>query len=156
MIDADLADLYGIETRVLNKAVRRNIERFPDDFMFQLTREEITNLSRMVISSKNHGKLKHSPSMFAFTNYGAAMLSSVLRRGSQRTQNFRRRGSIREYALQCARRRRGIQPESGQSGECLPESNRWDACPGCAGSRSGYGLDRGPRCIAARCRRSYG
>ncbi|OGW72980.1 MAG: hypothetical protein A3J72_02430 [Nitrospirae bacterium RIFCSPHIGHO2_02_FULL_40_19] len=74
MIDRDLAELYGVETRVLNQAVRRNIKRFPDDFMFSLNREEIRNLSQIVISSK----IKHAPNMFAFTEQGVAMLSTVL------------------------------------------------------------------------------
>ncbi len=75
MLDRDLAQLYGVETRVLNQAVRRNIDRFPDDFMFSLTREEIRNLSQIVISSK----IKHAPNVFAFTEQGVAMLSSVLK-----------------------------------------------------------------------------
>ncbi len=74
MIDRDLADLYGVETRVLNQAVRRNQDRFPNDFMFPLTRGEIMNLSQIVISSK----IKHAPNVFAFTEQGVAMLSSVL------------------------------------------------------------------------------
>jgi uncharacterized coiled-coil protein SlyX len=69
-----LAGLYGVETRVLNQAVRRNRDRFPDDFMFSLTREEIRNLSQIVISSG----IKHAPNVFAFTEQGVAMLSSVL------------------------------------------------------------------------------
>ena len=48
MLDRDLAELYGVETRVLNQAVRRNLDRFPEDFMFALTREEIMNLSQIV------------------------------------------------------------------------------------------------------------
>ena len=75
MLDRDLAELYCVETRVLNQAVRRNIKRFPDDFMFSLTREEIMNLSQFVISSK----IKHAPSVFVFTEQGVAMLSSVLK-----------------------------------------------------------------------------
>ena len=75
MIDRDLAQLYGVETRVLNQAVRRNIERFPRDFMFSLTRREIMNLSQSVISSK----IKHAPNVFVFTEQGVAMLSTVLR-----------------------------------------------------------------------------
>jgi len=74
MIDSDLAKLYGVETRVLNQAVRRNIARFPGDFMFPLTRKEIMNLSQFVIGSK----IKHSPNVFVFTEQGVAMLSSVL------------------------------------------------------------------------------
>jgi hypothetical protein len=74
MVDRDLAALYGVETRTLNQAVRRNIDRFPQDFMFSLTRSEIMNLSQTVISSK----IKHAPNVFAFTQEGVAMLSSVL------------------------------------------------------------------------------
>ena len=75
MIDRDLAALYGVETRALNQAVRRNAERFPKDFMFALTREEIRNLSQFVISSK----IKHAPNVSAFTEQGVAMLSGVLK-----------------------------------------------------------------------------
>jgi hypothetical protein len=74
MLDKDLAILYGAETRVLNQAVRRNIKRFPPDFMFSLTREEIMNLSQNVIGSR----IKHSPNVFAFTQEGIAMLSGIL------------------------------------------------------------------------------
>jgi hypothetical protein len=74
MLDRDLALLYGVETRVLNQAVRRNIERFPEDFMFSLTREEIMNLSQIVISPG----IKHAPNVFVFTQEGIAMLSGVL------------------------------------------------------------------------------
>ncbi|MGB7622473.1 MAG: ORF6N domain-containing protein [Terriglobia bacterium] len=75
MLDRDLAELYGVETRVLNQSVRRNIDRFPSDFVFALSRKEILNLSQFVISSK----MKHSPNVFAFTEQGVAMLSSALR-----------------------------------------------------------------------------
>jgi hypothetical protein len=75
MLDKDLARLYGVETRVLNQAVRRNAERFPVDFMFELTREEIMRMSQFVISSE----LKFSKNVFAFTQEGVAMLSGVLR-----------------------------------------------------------------------------
>ncbi len=75
MISTHLAELYRVETRVLIQAVKRNIERFPNDFMFSLTRAEIMNLSQFVISSK----LKHAPNVYAFTEQGVAMLSSVLR-----------------------------------------------------------------------------
>lgn len=80
MLDRDLAQLYNVETRVLNQAVRRNIERFPEDFMFALTREEILRISQIVISSAPDGRgdLKYSKSVMAFTEYGIAMLSSVL------------------------------------------------------------------------------
>lgn len=81
MLDFDLAELYGIETRTLKQAVRRNIERFPKDFMFMLTKEEANNLihiwvSQNVISPEyNVG----STNIFAFTENGVSMLSSVLR-----------------------------------------------------------------------------
>lgn len=74
MLDRDLARLYGVETRVLNQAVRRNAERFPGDFMFDLTRDEIMRISQSVISSD----LKFSKSVHAFTEQGVAMLSGVL------------------------------------------------------------------------------
>lgn len=70
MIDRDLAELYGVETRVLNQSVKRNIKRFPEDFMFALTRDEIMNLSQIVISSR----IKHAPNVFAFTEQGVAPL----------------------------------------------------------------------------------
>ncbi|MBP1716056.1 MAG: DNA-binding protein [Deltaproteobacteria bacterium] len=75
MLDRDLAMLYGVETRALNQAVKRNRERFPDDFMFELTREEIMRLSQSVISSPG---LKYSKKVYAFSEQGVAMLSSVL------------------------------------------------------------------------------
>jgi hypothetical protein len=74
MLDRDLAELYGVETRVLNQAVRRNIKRFPEDFMFMLSREEIMRISQIVISSE----IKYSKQVHAFTEQGVAMLSSVL------------------------------------------------------------------------------
>ena len=75
MLDKDLAELYGVETRTLKQQVKRNIERFPSDFMFQLTKDEYKNLrSQIVISS--WGGLRYMP--IAFTEQGVAMLSSVL------------------------------------------------------------------------------
>ena len=74
MIDRDLAELYGVETRVLNQAVRRNKKRFPSDFMFPLTREEIRNISQIVICSE----IKHARNVNVFTEQGVAMLSSIL------------------------------------------------------------------------------
>lgn len=76
MLDFDLAQLYETETRTLKQAVRRNIKRFPEDFMFELTRQELNNLtSQFVISG--YGGLRHLP--FAFTEQGVAMLSSILK-----------------------------------------------------------------------------
>ena len=85
MLDKDLAELYGVETRILNQAVKRNPARFPTDFMFQLTKEETKNLrSQFVISSsrsqivtlKQGENIKYLP--YVFTEQGVAMLSSVL------------------------------------------------------------------------------
>jgi hypothetical protein len=77
MLDAHLAELYGVETRVLVQAVKRNLARFPDDFMFQLSVQEFAGLkSQSVISSAGHGGRRTAP--YAFTEQGVAMLSSVL------------------------------------------------------------------------------
>ena len=77
MLDRDLAELYGVETRVLNQAVRRNEKRFPEDFMFQLTTRELEDWkSQNVISNKERMGLRKPP--LAFTEQGVAKLSSVL------------------------------------------------------------------------------
>lgn len=77
LLDRDLADLYGVETRVLKQAVRRNLKRFPEDFMFELTKEELQNWrSQIVMSNNDQLGLRHAP--FCFTEQGVAMLSSVL------------------------------------------------------------------------------
>ena len=79
MLDADLASLYGVETRVLVQAVRRNLERFPEDFMFQLSKEEVDFLRSHIVTLKR-GRGQHSKYLpYAFTEQGVAMLSSVLR-----------------------------------------------------------------------------
>ncbi|MCX6309529.1 MAG: ORF6N domain-containing protein [Bacteroidia bacterium] len=75
MLDFDLADLYLVETKVLNQSVKRNIKRFPPDFMFQLTIEEWTNLKSQIVTSSWGGARKPP---FAFTEQGLAMLSGVL------------------------------------------------------------------------------
>lgn len=75
MLDRDLAVLYGVATRVLNQAVRRNRDRFPEDFLFELSREEI----RALASLREDDAFRHSKAAFAFTEQGVAMLSSVLR-----------------------------------------------------------------------------
>ncbi len=76
MLDSDLAKLYGVETKVLNQAVKRNIQRFPTDFMFQLTKDECLR-SQIVTSNGGRGGSRYMP--YAFTENGVAMLSSVLR-----------------------------------------------------------------------------
>ena len=79
MLDFDLAEMYGVETKRLKEQVRRNIERFPAEFMFELTKEEVT-ISRSQIATLKTGQgynIKYLP--FAFTEYGIVMLSSVLK-----------------------------------------------------------------------------
>jgi len=77
MLDADLAELYGVPTRELNQQVQRNRKRFPEDFMFQLTKEEAEVLrSQFVISKLSRGGRRYLP--YAFTEPGVAMLSSIL------------------------------------------------------------------------------
>ena len=82
MLDFDLAGLYGVETKVLNKAVRRNLARFPDDFMFELSEREFADL-RFQTGTSRWGGRRYPP--YAFTEQGVAMLSSVLR--SERAVN---------------------------------------------------------------------
>ncbi len=78
MLDRDLAELYGVPTKRLNEQVQRNLGRFPDDFMFQLTAEEADALrSQIATSKKGRGGRRYRP--YVFTEYGVAMLSSVLR-----------------------------------------------------------------------------
>ena len=76
MLDADLAEIYGVPTKALNQAVKRNIERFPEDFMFQLTEQE----KKEVVTNCDHlRRLRFSPKMpYAFTEHGAIMLATVL------------------------------------------------------------------------------
>lgn len=76
MLDADLADLYGVETRALTQAVKRNQAKFPTDFMFQLTDSEWSILRSQNVISRSHGGRRYPP--YAFTEHGALMLSSVL------------------------------------------------------------------------------
>jgi len=77
MLSTHLAELYGVAPRVLVQAVKRNIERFPEDFMFQLTDEEFHNLKSQIVTSNWGGLRRANP--YAFTEQGVAMLSSVLR-----------------------------------------------------------------------------
>jgi hypothetical protein len=77
LLDMDLATLYGVETRVLVQAVRRNPERFPEDFMFQLTKAEFDDLRSQSVISRSWGGRRYPP--YVFTEQGVAMLSSVLR-----------------------------------------------------------------------------
>ena len=81
MLDFDLAELYQVETRVLKQAVRRNIERFPEDFMFEMTEQEynslIISLRSQMVTSKERGGRRYMP--LAFTEHGVIMLASLLR-----------------------------------------------------------------------------
>lgn len=76
MLDYDLAELYGVETRVLKQAVKRNINRFPEDFMFELTKEELEILRSQIVTS-SWGGTRYLP--MAFTEHGVLMLSSILK-----------------------------------------------------------------------------
>jgi len=75
MLDADLASLYGVQTKALNQAVQRNIDRFPQDFMFQISPDEKESLRSQFVTLKRGGHRKYLP--YAFTEQGVAMLSSV-------------------------------------------------------------------------------
>ncbi len=77
MLSSDLAELYGVEPKVLIQAVKRNIEQFPEDFMFQLSNQEFANLKSQFVTSSWGGIRRANP--YAFTEQGVAMLSSVLR-----------------------------------------------------------------------------
>lgn len=77
MLDSDLAELYGVETKVLNQAVKRNLKRFPEDFMFQLDQQEYGFLKSQIVTSKvGRGGKQKQP--FVFTENGVAMLSGIL------------------------------------------------------------------------------
>src|ERR1035438_10465391 len=78
MLDSDLAGLYQVETKNLNKAVKRNLERFPEDFMWKLTNEEVDSL-RLQIGTSNVGRGGRRYLPYVFTEQGVAMLSSVLK-----------------------------------------------------------------------------
>ena len=76
LLDKDLAELYGVETRLLNQAVKRNADRFPPDFMFQLNKKEYESLRSQFVISNPRGGIRYLP--FAFTEQGVAMLSGVI------------------------------------------------------------------------------
>jgi len=78
MFDRDLAKLYQVETRILNQAVKRNIQRFPSDFMFQLSKEEFENWKSQIVTS-NSDKMGLRKMPYVFTQNGIAMLSSILK-----------------------------------------------------------------------------
>lgn len=76
MLDSDLARVYGVTTKRLKEQFRRNIERFPKDFAFQLTRQELANLRSQIATSSSHGGIRHLP--VVFSEHGALMLASIL------------------------------------------------------------------------------
>ena len=79
MLDEDLAELYGVETRILNQAVQRNIERFPDDFMFRASTDEYKNLISQFVTSSSQAHGGRRKMSYAFTEQGVYMLSAVLK-----------------------------------------------------------------------------
>jgi len=81
MLDRDLAELYGVTTAALNQAVKRNLDRFPEDFMFQLAKEEFENWRSQIVISNPALRMGARRRPLAFTEQGVAMLSSVLRSG---------------------------------------------------------------------------
>lgn len=102
MLDSDLAELYEVETKVLNQGVKRNSTRFPEDFMFQLTDNEYINLKSQFVTSSlsNYGGVRKLP--YVFTEQGVAMLSSVLRSEKAVQVNIaimRTFVAIRQYAF---------------------------------------------------------
>ena len=114
MLDFDLAELYEIENKRLKASVRRNISRFPEDFMFELTETEFTNL-RTKFSSSSYGGLSYMP--FAFTEQGVAMLSSVLKSGKAIEINIsimRTFVAIRQFALNYSELQNKIMEKEGQ------------------------------------------
>jgi hypothetical protein len=117
MLDYDLAFLYQIETKVLKQAVRRNIQRFPEDFMFELSKEEFDNLRSQIVTS-SYGGIRYMP--FAFTEQGVAMLSSVLKSDRAIEINIsimRTFVTIRQFALNYTELQNKINEIEGQ----LPE-----------------------------------
>ncbi|WP_026955312.1 ORF6N domain-containing protein [Algoriphagus vanfongensis] len=99
MVDSDLAEMYGVQTKVLNQAVKRNLDRFPEDFMFQLNEEEWKNLKSQNVTSRWGGR-RTTP--FVFTEQGVAMLSSVINSPQAIQVNIsimRTFVKIREWAL---------------------------------------------------------
>ncbi len=114
MLDFDLAELYEIENKRLKASVRRNISRFPEDFMFELTETEFTNL-RTKFSSSSYGGLRYMP--FDFTEQGVAMLSSVLKSGKAIEINIsimRTFVAIRQFALNYSELQNKIMEIEGQ------------------------------------------
>ena len=102
MLDFDLATLYDVPTKALNQALKRNIERFPEDFMFQLTREEYNSLRSQIVTLDGRGKYaKYNP--YAFTEHGVTMLASILKSEKAVQMNIvivRAFIALRQFAMQ--------------------------------------------------------
>jgi len=101
-----LAELYGVSVKALNQAVRRNIDRFPAGFMFQLSEQEFRNLKSQIVTSSWGGLRRATP--FAFTEQGVAMLSSILRSPRAVEVNIAIKRLIAEDETRKARPKRGI------------------------------------------------
>lgn len=86
MLDFDLAELYQVETKIFNQAVKRNIDSFPEDFMFRLTKDEFELLRSQFVTSNIRGGRRYLP--YAFTEHGVTMLASVLRSDIARKMNI--------------------------------------------------------------------
>ncbi len=121
MLDFDLSDLYEVENKRLKASVRRNINRFPEDFMFQLTEIEFNSLRTKISSLKNLGRGQHTKfSPFAFTEQGIAMLSSILKSDKAIEINIsimRTFVTIRQFAINYTELQNRINEIEGQ----LPE-----------------------------------
>ncbi len=118
MLDVDLAKLYGVETKALIRAVRRNAERFPADFMFQMSEEEFTNLRYQFGTSSSWGGRRYRP--YAFTEHGVAMLSSVLRSATAAQVNI-------EIMRAFVRTRQMLQPNLELAGKLDALEKKYDS-----------------------------
>jgi len=126
MLDTDLAELYGVPTKVLNQAVRRNATRFPADFMFQLTTEETTALRSQIVTLKTGRGQHRKYRPCAFTEQGVAMLSSVLHSERARASivhgaSWRNRGE--------ALRDRRVEPRGNEAYSCSTLTDRATSPP---------------------------
>lgn len=124
MLDSDLAELYGVATKVLNQAVKRNLDRFPEDFMFQMTAPEAESLrSQIVTSNAGRGGRRYQP--YVFTEHGAVMLASVLNSpiaieaSLQVVRAFVRLRSILAAHKELARRLESLEKQTKQNFEVV-------------------------------------